>query len=192
MNSALTLAWSEKARRIPDNLNSELVGTFPSIVSGKDGIEMSAFFVRVARDEMPSVRLPRKTRKCFIKPQFVKTPQGPLVVAYCMVPSESDGHEPFISETALFPRLSTMPSHKRIFDVLRSKSEAYLVICDENGRCIFNSKASILEEWRSQLGDNAKAFDEGQQIADEKAAVLSLYWYQERYHPSGKIFEVKH
>jgi hypothetical protein len=49
-----------------------------------------------------------------------------------------------------------------------------------------------LEEWRSELSASANAFDDGQQIADEKAAIVSLYWYQERHHPSRKIFEVKH
>lgn len=192
VNGTSTLVWSEKLKRIPDKLNSELTGTFPSIVSGEDGIKTCAFFVRSTREEVLRAKLTRRSSKCFIKPQFVKTPQGPLVVAYCLASSKSTGSEPFISETALFPRLTSMPSHKEIFELLMSRTEAYFVICDEKGRCIFNIKARILEEWRSALSDNAKAFDEGQQISDEKTAIMSLYWYQERYHPSSGLFEVAH
>jgi hypothetical protein len=109
-----------------------------------------------------------------------------------MASARVEGQEPFISETAIFPRLASMPSHKEIFEMLKSKNEAYLVICDEKGRCIFNSRARILEEWKSELANNSGAFDQGQQISDEKAAIMSLYWYQERYRPSSGLFEVKH
>jgi hypothetical protein len=192
LNSVSTFVWSEKARRIPDGLNSQLVGTFPAVVSGEDGFETCAFFVRSGREELFKAKLRRRSTRCFIKPQFVKTPQGPLLVAYCMASARVEGQEPFISETAIFPRLASMPSHKEIFEMLKSKNEAYLVICDEKGRCIFNSRARILEEWKSELANNSGAFDQGQQISDEKAAIMSLYWYQERYHPSSGLFEVKH
>jgi hypothetical protein len=44
----------------------------------------------------------------------------------------------------------------------------------------------------SELAEKSKTFDEGKQISDEKTAIMSLYWYQERYNPSSKIFEVTH
>jgi hypothetical protein len=188
MDTPVTLHWSTAAKKVPDKVNSQLVGTYPSIVTGEDGMEKAAFFVRVSAEEW-SAGLPNKA-KCMIRPQFVRTPQGPMVVAYCMVaPSDS---EPFISETAIFPRLSSMPTHREIAELLMSKGSAFLTICNEKGDCLFNSKARILTEWRSELIEKSKAFDEGKQISDEKAAIMSLYWYQERYNPSSKIFEVRH
>ncbi len=96
-----------------------------------------------------------------------------------------------MSETAIFPRLPSLPSHKLISELLASGSEAFFVVCDEAGNCLLNSKAKILESGRNELADNAKQFDEGKQIADEKSAIMSLYWYQERYNPTAKIFDVR-
>lgn len=191
MKSDLRLAWNDKVKIIPESLNGQLVGTFPSIVRGDDGVEMCAFFVRVAKAEISKADLKKKSGKCLIKPQFVKTPHGPMIVAYCMVSSE-EASEPFISETAIFPRLPSMPSHREIAELLQARGEAYFVLCNEKGGCIYNAKARVLDQWRAELAENAMNFDDGKQIADEKTAIMSLYWYQERYNPSTKIFEVKH
>jgi len=85
-----------------------------------------------------------------------------------------------------------MPAHREFAELLQARGEVYLIVCNENGACIFNSKASILEQWRAELAEKAKAFDEGKQITDERTAIMSLYWYQERYNPSIRIFEVSH
>ena len=49
-----------------------------------------------------------------------------------------------------------------------------------------------MDDWTAELAEKFKGFDEGKQIADEKSAIMSLYWYQERYNPSSRIFEVQH
>lgn len=190
MKAASRLVWSATAERLPDSINAQLIGTFPSIVED-DGSTTCAFFVRASKEELfNSVWTGPAT--CLVKPQFVKTPHGSLVVAFCMVSKDTDDSQPFISETAIFPRLSGMPAHRELAELLQVRSEVYLIVCDENGKCIFNSKGRILEQWRSELAEKAKAFDEGKQITDEKTAIMSLYWYQERYNPSSKIFEVSH
>lgn len=192
MKATSRLVWSATAKRIPDSINSKLVGTFPSIVQGDDGNATCAFFVRAAKEEFFNSMCGGSVT-CLVRPQFVKTPHGPLVVAYCMAaPKDAEGSQPFFSETAIFPRLASMPAHREFAELLQSRSEAYLVVCEKNGACIFNSKAGILEQWRAELAENAKAFDEGKQIADERTAIISLYWYQERYNPSSRIFEVSH
>lgn len=183
--------WSARAKRIPESLNAQLVGTFPSTVAGSDGAEACAFFIRATREEFSKSKLGRKS-KSLIRPQFVATPHGPLVVAYCLASSNLENSEPFMSETALFPRLPSMPSHREIFGMLKSGKDVFFVVCDENGECLLNSKARIRDEWRSEFAEKSKAFDEGKQISDEKTAIMSLYWYQERYNPSSRIFEVKH
>ena len=183
--------WTARAKKIPECINSQLVGTFPSLVAGSDGTETCAFFVRTTREELSKAKLATKV-KSLIRPQFVATPHGPLVVAYCSASSTTENAEPFISETALFPRLPSMPGHREISEVLKSSKYAFFIACDEKGACLFNSKARILEEWRSEFTEKSKAFDGGKQISDEKTAIMSLYWYQERYTPSSRIFEVKH
>jgi hypothetical protein len=55
-----------------------------------------------------------------------------------------------------------------------------------------NAKARTASEWRLDFADKASGFEEGKQITDEKTAIMSLYWYQDRYRPSGKIFEIQH
>ena len=184
-------SWSTGAKRIPAIINTQLVGTFPSIVAGDDGSNTCAFFVRASAEEWNSAVKAGPTTS-FVKPQFVKTPQGPMIVAYCMVASIDSGIEPFISETAIFPRLLSMPTHREIADLLQSRKEAFFVICNEKGACLFNSKARVLDDWVSELAEKSKAFNEGKQISDEKAAIMSLYWYQERYNPSSKIFGITH
>lgn len=190
--NATRLAWSATVKRLPDSINAQLVGTLPSVVQGDDGRATCAFFIRATREELLN-SAETGSATCLVRPQFVRTPHGPLVVAYCMVaPRNDDGSQPFISETAIFPRLSTMPAHRELAELLQSRSEVYLIVCDENGECILNSKAMISEQWRTELAEKAKAFDVGKQINDEKTAIMSLYWYQERYNPSSKIFEVNH
>ena len=191
LKSSPRLAWSTDAKRLPHSVNTQLVGTFPSIVEDDGGSTTCAFFVRASKDELMN-SLWTVPASSLIRPQFVKTPHGPLVVAFCMVSNDADGYQPFISETAIFPRLSGIPAHRELAELLHARSEAYLIVCDDVGKCIFNSKARILEQWRSELAEKAKAFDEGNQITDEKTAIMSLYWYQERYNPSRKIFEVSH
>ncbi len=191
MKTSAPLSWSTGAKRIPAIVNSQLVGTFPSIVTGDDGAKTCAFFVRASAEEWNSA-LTAGSAASFVKPHFVKTPQGPMIVAYCMVTSTDSGIEPFISETAIFPRLLSMPTHREIAELLQYRKEAFFVICNEKGACLFNSKARVLDDWVSELAEKSKAFDEGKQISDEKTAIMSLYWYQERYNPSCKIFEVTH
>lgn len=192
MKGTLRPAWSINSSRVPDSINSQLIGTFPSIVEGDDGKAACAFFVRATEDEF-TYGADWDSTTCLMRPQFVKTPQGPIIVACCMVSAKDNGvSEPFISETAIFPRLSNMSSHRTITDMLVSGGQVYFVVCDETGKCLFNSKAHILEEWRSELAAKGKGFDDGKQITDEKSAIMSLYWYQERDNPSSKIFEVRH
>ncbi|HLG36583.1 MAG TPA: hypothetical protein VI338_00485 [Nitrososphaera sp.] len=192
MKATSRLVWSATAKRIPDSINSKLVGTYPSIVQADDGNATCAFFVRAAKEESFN-SMWSGSATCLVRPQFVKTPHGPLVVAYCMAaPKDAEGSQPFFSETAIFPRLTSLPAHREFAGVLQSRSEVYLIVCNENGACIINSKASILEQWRAELAEKAKAFDEGKQITDERTAIMSLYWYQERYNPSSRIFEVSH
>jgi hypothetical protein len=109
-----------------------------------------------------------------------------------MAAAGDDDSKPFISETAIFPRLASMPAHRELAGLLQTRSDAYLVVCDQNGECILNSKARILKQWRTELAENAGAFDIGKQITDERTAIMSLYWYQERYNPSYQIFKVSH
>ncbi|MGI0037027.1 MAG: hypothetical protein ACRD99_01555, partial [Nitrososphaera sp.] len=145
MKATSRLAWSATAKRLPDSINSQLVGTFPSIVQGDDGRTTCAFFVRAAMEEFFNSEW-TGSANCLVKPQFVRTPHGPLVVAYCMAASnDADGSQPFISETAIFPRLSGMPAHREFAELLQSRSEVYLIVCDEDGKCILNSKARILK-----------------------------------------------
>lgn len=191
MDRASRPVWSGDSIRVPNSINSQLEGTFPSIVEGEDGMEACAFFVRATEGEFVC-NVNGQSLTCLMKPQFVKTPQGPIIVAYFMVASAgNEESEPFISETAIFPRLSTMSSHRNIAEMLLSGGHVYFVVCDEQGKCLFNSKANIPEEWRSELAEKGKGFDAGKQITDEKSAIMSLYWYQERYNPSSRIFEVK-
>ena len=191
MNNTARLTWSTFAKRLPDSINAQLVGTFPSIVEEPDGTKVCAFYVRATSEEFGKARKTGST-SCLVKPQFVKTPQGPLIVVYCMVDSTGSGFDPFFSETAIFPRLPSLPIHREIADMLLSKGEVYYIVSNESGECIFNSKARVMNEWRAELAEKEKAFDEGKQITDEKSAIMSLYWYQERYNPTDKIFEVRH
>lgn len=189
--NATRLAWSATAKRLADSLNAQLVGTLPSVVRGDNGRACSAFFVRASREELCNA-VATQSATCLVRPQFVRTPHGPLIVAYCMAAAGDDDSQPFISETAIFPRLASMPAHRELAELLQTGSEAYLVVCDENGECILNSKARTLKQWRTQLAENAGAFDTGKQITDERTAIMSLYWYQERYNPSSQIFKVSH
>ncbi|MCI0562536.1 MAG: hypothetical protein MN733_28965 [Nitrososphaera sp.] len=173
-------------RRLPESINNQLVGTFPAIVLDERGKRTCAFFVRAGQDELSGAQV-----ACSIKPLFVRTPQGPLIVVYCMAGTEDEQAEPFFSETAIFPRLGSIPSHREIARLLASRKEAYYVVCDKGGTCMLNVKTRVLDSWRNELAQKAKEFDEGKQIADEKTAIMSLYWYQERYNPSAKIFEIK-
>lgn len=84
-----------------------------------------------------------------------------------------------------------MPSHSEISRLLACTKYAYYVICNEKGECILNIKAKILNSWRKDFAEKSKAFDEGKQITDEKTAIMSLYWYQDRFNPTAKIFEVR-
>jgi hypothetical protein len=186
------LQWSASNTRIPESINAQLVGTFPSLVEVK-GAVASAFFVRATEDEFATSVPNTKSASCFVKPQFVRTPHGPIVVAYCMAKTNGSSElEPFISETALFPRLSTLPTHGEIVMMLAGEAETYYVVCDAEGKCLFNSNATILDEWRSELAGRVKGFHEGKQITDEKTAIMSLYWYQERHSPSRRLFEISH
>jgi hypothetical protein len=127
-----------------------------------------------------------------VRPQFVKTPHGPLLVVYYATRLSRDpSAEPFISETAIFPRLDSMPTHREIARLLARTKYAYYVICNEKGKCVLNIRARILNSWRKDFAEKSSAFDEGKQIADEKTAIMSLYWYQDRYSPTAKIFEVR-
>ncbi len=191
MSKAITLPfWSSSDTKIPEQINSQLVGTFPALVRGEDGKETCAFFVRALSEEFHA--MVSGAARCLVKPQFVKTPQGPIVVAYCMASGQSGtGSEPYISEISLFPRLTSMPGHRRIYESLLVRSDVYFVVCDENGDCLLNSNAQVLDEWRRELAEKGKGFDEGKQVTDEKTAIMSLYWYQERYNPSSKIFEIR-
>jgi hypothetical protein len=76
--------------------------------------------------------------------------------------------------------------------MLAGEAETYYVVCDAEGKCLFNSNATILDEWRSELAERVKGFHEGKQITDEKTAIMSLYWYQERHSPSSRLFEISH
>jgi hypothetical protein len=189
--NATRLAWSPNAKRLPDSINARLVGTLPSVVQGNDGKTTCAFFVRASKDELLN-SVSSGSVKCLVRPQFVKTPHGPLVVAYCMATRDDHSSQPFISETAIFPRLSSMRTHRELAELLQTRREVYLIVSDEKGECILNSKAGILNKWRTELAEKAREFDVGKQITDERTAIMSLYWYQERYSPSSKIFKVSH
>ncbi|MGH9992074.1 MAG: hypothetical protein ACREBU_23535 [Nitrososphaera sp.] len=193
MDRARDPQWSIESVAIPRSVNDQLVGTFPSIVRDEKGRKTCAFFVRAAEEDLFKRSDNRESAaSSYLRPQFVRTPQGPLIVVHCM--AKFDGQnpgEPFMSETAIFPRLPSMPLHRTICEMLASNSEAFFVICDARGNCLFNSKAKILESWRKELADKAKDFDEGKQITDEKTAIMSLYWYQEKYNPTARIFEIR-
>jgi hypothetical protein len=184
------IAWSEAATAVPDVINTQLVGTFPSIVEDERG-RSCAFFIRLSERD-PDALPASGPVKCMLRPQFVKTPHGPIVVSFCMASPESGEWDPFISETALFPRLATIPTHRQILDLLLSLDSAYFVVCDDSGKCILNKKAQILEIWKEELASKVNEFDSGKQISDEKTAIMALYWYQERYNPTDKIFEITH
>ena len=190
-NPSAYFRWSTEKNTIPEKINEQLVGTFPCIVIDNDRRKICAFFVRASDGDHLSLSSGKRTGS-YVKPQFVKTPQGPLLVAYCATSRNKDpSKEPFISETAIFPRLDSMPSHREMAGLLASTKYAFYVICNEKGECILNSRAKILNSWRKDFAEKSKAFDEGKQITDEKTAILSLYWYQDRYNPTAKIFEVR-
>ncbi len=156
-----------------------------------DRQKVCAFFVRASDGDHLSLDSGKGTRS-YVRPQLVKTPQGPLLVVYYATRLNKDpSTEPFISETAIFPRLDSMPSHREIARLLASTKYAYYVICNEKGECILNIRAKILNSWRKDFAEKSKAFDEGKQITDEKTAITSLFWYQDRYNPTAKIFEVR-
>ena len=190
MKTAGRIAWSVRTTVVPDSINTQLVGTFPAVVEDEEGVTC-AFFVRVSERDPDSVPSNGPV-KCMLRPQSVKTPHGPIVVAFCMASPESGEWDPFISETALFPCLSSLPSHRQILDLLLSRGSAYFVASDEAGKCILNKKAHILDIWKDELAAKMMDFDSGTQISDEKTAIMALYWYQERYNPTGKMFEITH
>lgn len=190
-NQAAYFRWSTRNNSIPDSINEQLVGTFPCVVIDNDRRKVCAFFVRASDGDRLSPDSGKGSRS-YVRPQFVKTPQGPLLVVYYAARLGKDpSAEPFISETAIFPRLDSMPSHREIARLLACTKYAYYVICNEKGECILNIRAKILSSWRKDFAEKSKAFDEGKQITDEKTAIMSLYWYQDRYNPTAKIFEVR-
>ena len=190
-NPAEYFRWSTLNSSIPDSINEQLVGTFPTVVIDNDRRKVCAFFVRASDSDRLSLDSGVRTRS-YVRPQFVKTPHGPLLVVYYATRLSKDpSTEPFISETAIFPRLDSMPTHREIARLLARTKYAYYVICNEKGKCILNIRARILNSWRKDFAEKSSAFDEGKQIADEKTAILSLYWYQDRYSPTARIFEVR-
>lgn len=189
LKSSGTIAWSVSTRKVPEIINSQLVGTFPAVVKDEEG-KTCAIFIRASLKDLDAAS--QNSIKCMLRPQFVKTPHGPIVVACCMASPENGEYEPFISETALFPRLPSLPSHKEILDLLLSLDYAYFVACDEAGKCLLNAKAQIKDEWREELASRTIEFGTGKQISDEKTAIMALYWYQERYNPTDRLFEISH
>ncbi|GEM_PF-2122489 len=204
MESSQHERWSTRKTTIPDTINQKLVGTFPAVVidddSSNTGQNLAAFFIRapVVGEEsagfvLLSEQKSKKKLKCTVKPKFVKTPYGPLVMVYGMIDFSSikRGVDPYVSETAIFPRLETLPSHKEITELMISNHEVFYVIGDEYGNCIFNDKAYVVDLWRDELFEKRDSFyDEPKQITDEKEAISALIWYQQRFKPTPEIFEV--
>ncbi len=222
--SAVTYpSWSLRNTTIPDSINKQLIGTLPIVVRDEDndGRKMAAFFVRAPMDEEKencnsmlmqttesckndnkNNRDDKKERlhnnndwKCTIKPQFIRSPNGPLVMVYGMVVDSSlrkhsKTASPFISETAIFPKLPSLPSHKEILDLLCTNYEVFYIICDEYSSCIFNGKVYVLDVWREALAEKNNNFEGSLQITDERVAISTLFWYQQRFKPTADMFNV--